>query len=48
MNNRVVKDAPGKEWFITSPQEIKQIFNGINDINNCMIVGKDGEKDKNS
>lgn len=29
MNNKQIKDAPGKEWFLTSPEEIISIYNSI-------------------
>ena len=31
LKKRWIKTAPGKEWFITSPQEIENLFDLIND-----------------
>lgn len=28
--NRWIEDAPGNEWFMTNPQEIKKIYNELN------------------
>lgn len=40
MKNRWIANAPGNEWFITSPEEIEQIYYAITDLlnNNTKLI----------